>query len=50
MKLSTKEINAMFEALDKDKDGYISYLEFCNLSEERRRGIDPFETSNKTVT
>ena len=36
----------MFEDLDKDKDGYISYLEFCNLSEERRRDIDPFHNEH----
>ncbi len=47
MKLATRDITAMFEALDSDRDGYISYVEFCNLSEERRRGIDPYETQNK---
>ena len=50
LKLSTKEVIAMFEALDQDKDGYISYNEFCELSEERRRGIDPFDSPHKKVS
>jgi len=32
----------IFNFLDKDCDGYISYSEFCELCEERQRGIDPF--------
>ena len=43
LKLATKEISDMFEYLDVNKDGYIDYQEFCNLVEERRRGIDPFD-------
>lgn len=46
LKLTTKEISDVFESLDKDRDGYISYLEFCNLAEERRRGIDPFDNQH----
>ena len=33
----------MFEHLDKNRDGYIHYQEFCNLCDEKRRNIDPFE-------
>jgi Ca2+-binding EF-hand superfamily protein len=50
MKLSTKDISEMFNYLDTNKDGYINYLEFCNLSEEKRRGIDPFENDHKTYS
>lgn len=46
LKLTTKEISEVFDNLDLDRDGYISYLEFCNLSEERRRGIDPFNNDH----
>lgn len=37
----------MFEYLDNNKDGYIDYREFCNIVDERRRGIDPFENGYK---
>ncbi|CDW88969.1 ef hand family protein [Stylonychia lemnae] len=47
LKLTTKEINDVFNSLDQDKDGYISYLEFCNMAEERRRGIDPFHNDHQ---
>lgn len=33
----------MFDYLDKNKDSYITYQEFCSLCEEKRRDIDPFE-------
>jgi hypothetical protein len=33
----------MFNSLDVDKNGVIDYNEFCNLCEEKRRNIDPFE-------
>ena len=38
-----KDIWAIFEYLDKDGDGFLSYDEFCNICEERRREIDPFD-------
>ena len=33
----------MFNYLDKDKDGFLTYHEFSDLSEEKRREIDPFD-------
>lgn len=33
----------MFDYLDKDKDNYLTYNDFCELCEERRRNIDPFD-------
>ena len=33
----------MFEYLDKDRDGHLTYKEFSDLCEERRRNIDPFD-------
>lgn len=50
VKLATKEIMLVFEYLDKNRDGYIDYHEFCNLTEEKRRGIDPFEQSSAKKT
>jgi hypothetical protein len=32
----------VFMHLDKDYDNAISYNEFCELCEEKRRKIDPF--------
>lgn len=36
-------MNEVFEFLDSNKDGYVTYNEFCQLCEEKRRDIDPFE-------
>jgi len=33
----------VFRYMDKNKDGLVSYHEFCNICEEKRRDIDPFE-------
>ena len=33
--------------LDKDNDQNISYNEFCELCDEKRRNIDPFEDNFK---
>lgn len=44
----------MFDYLDKNRDGFVSYSEFCFLCEEKRRNIDPFDSTssaiNKSVT
>jgi len=40
----------VFDHLDKNKDGYLDYAEFCQLSEEKRRGIDPFDFSGAKQT
>jgi len=43
MKIPEEQARDMFKALDRNGNGDLSYAEFCNLTEERRRGIDPFE-------
>lgn len=50
IKLSTKEVNDIFEYLDRDKDGCIDYKEFCNIAEEKWKGIDPFDDQNHKHT
>ena len=42
IKLSKEDIDIVFDYLDKDKDENISYNEFTEFSEEKRRKIDPF--------
>jgi Ca2+-binding EF-hand superfamily protein len=42
IKLNEKDMNMVFDHLDKDGDGVIDYNEFCELAEEKRRNIDPF--------
>mmetsp|Transcript_20919 Transcript_20919/g.15363 ORF Transcript_20919/g.15363 Transcript_20919/m.15363 type:complete len:100 (-) Transcript_20919:3-302(-) len=44
VRLSYSSAMKVFEGLDKDLDGQLSYQEFCQLSEEKRRGIDPFDS------
>ena len=43
IKISSKEVRKIFNYLDQDQDGGISYNEFCALCEEKRRKIDPFD-------
>ena len=43
VKLSEDDIDKVFDYLDKDNDRHLSYQEFCGLSEEKRRNIDPFD-------
>ncbi len=43
VKLSSADVTSVFDFLDKNKDGFISYSEFCYLCEEKRRNIDPFD-------
>ena len=33
----------MFQYLDRGNKGYISYLDFCEMAEERRRNLDQFD-------
>ena len=44
VKLSKEDVDKVFDYLDKDKDQQLNYYEFCGLSEEKRRNIDPFES------
>lgn len=52
IKIASSDINQVFEYLDTNKDGYINYLEFCELCEEKRKNIDPFnsEEANDMMT
>ena len=44
VKLPKSEIDKVFDHMDQDLDGKLSYLEFCGFSEEKRRNIDPFDS------
>lgn len=44
VKLSKDDVDKVFDHLDKDHDQSLDYYEFCGLSEEKRRNIDPFES------
>lgn len=46
VKLSKADVDCVFKHLDKDEDNCLNYKEFCGLSEERRRNIDPFEAAD----
>lgn len=41
------QLDMLFRALDRGNKGYISYGDFCELAEERRRKIDAFKTPKK---
>jgi hypothetical protein len=41
VKMSIEDQLQCFKFLDKNMKGYLDYKDFCNLCEERRRGIDP---------
>ncbi len=43
IKISAQDISQIFEYLDENKEGYLSYHKFCGLCEEKRRNIDPFD-------
>ena len=42
IKFTKADIDLVFNHLDVNKDGVISYKEFCEFTEEKRRNIDPF--------
>ena len=48
IKLSTADIDMVFGYLDKSRDNQITYSEFCNMCEEKRRDIDPFREYQDT--
>ena len=41
LKIAVKDQLKIFKFLDNNSKGYINYQDFCNLSDERRRKIDP---------
>jgi len=44
IKISGEDSKKIFNYLDTDGDNAVSYNEFCELSEEKRRGIDPYRS------
>ena len=48
VKLTKDDLDQVFDYLDKDRDQSLNYSEFCGLSEEKRRNIDPFEGQQKS--
>ena len=46
-RFSREIIKKMFDYIDTDNDGNIKYIEFCELCDECRRGIDPYKVENK---
>jgi Ca2+-binding EF-hand superfamily protein len=47
MKVHESDARLIFAALDSSGNGEVSYQEFCELSEERRLKIDPFDREPK---
>ena len=43
VKFQTDQLTAIFEFLDRSNKGYLSYGDFCELAEEKRRGLDPVD-------
>jgi Ca2+-binding EF-hand superfamily protein len=43
VKLAKADVEQVFDHLDADGDGCLSYTEFCGFAEEKRRNIDPFD-------
>ena len=43
IKLQKVDMDLVFDYLDSDLDDRLNYNEFCGLTEEKRRNIDPFE-------
>lgn len=48
IKMTATDSNLVFEHLDKNKDGYINYQEFCFFSEGKRKHTDT--TEDKTLS
>lgn len=47
MNIHDSDARLIFAALDSSGNGEVSYQEFCELSEERRLKIDPFDREPK---
>ena len=43
MRFSQNELDVVFNYLDANISGFVSYLEFCSLTDERLSGKDPFK-------
>jgi hypothetical protein len=47
IKYQVNQVDAMFKYLDRGEKGFISYPDFCELCEEKRRHLDPFDTKDQ---
>lgn len=47
LRYTNDEVKLLFEYIDEDGGGTIGYTEFLNLSDERRRGLDPLMNMTK---
>lgn len=45
IKFQINELDIVFKYLDKNNKGYISYNDFCELSEEKRRNLDRIDNT-----
>ena len=45
IKFQINELDVVFKYLDKGNKGYISYNDFCELSEEKRRNLDRIDNT-----
>lgn len=45
IKFQVDELIRIFEYMDRGEKGYISYGDFCELAEEKRRHLDPVEST-----
>ena len=47
IKYQVNQVDAIFKYLDRDQKGYISFGDFSELCEEKRRQLDPFDHSEQ---
>ena len=45
LKFQVNELDVIFKFLDRGQKGYISYNDFCMLSEEKRRNLDRIDNN-----
>jgi len=43
LRFTSGELRELYSYIDADNNGSIGYKEFINLSDEKRRGLDPFD-------
>lgn len=46
VKFQVDQLKQIFEYLDRGNKGYLSYGDFCELAEEKRRHLDPIDDSH----
>ena len=47
IKLDKHDIDLVFDKLDTNGDGEISYIKFCEFTEEKIKNLDPFQSSEQ---